>query len=142
MKTLILTLSILSLLNIGNTASAANAPANKNSLTKTDCKKEETYQEISKADLQKLVAEKAVFAIDVNSDESFKEEHVPGAIHFSANEKNFAQVLPKDKNAAIVAYCGGVQCTAWKKAAEKACELGYTNIKHFKEGITGWKKKS
>jgi rhodanese-related sulfurtransferase len=40
----------------------------------------------------------------------------------------------------IVAYCGGPACTAWKKAAQDACKLGYTNIKHFKEGISGWKK--
>lgn len=103
-----------------------------------DCKKEDNYPRVSKAELQKIVKDKAAFIVDVNSDESFKKTHVPGAIHFS--EKTFVATLPADKATPIVAYCGGPMCTAWKKAAEKACELGYTNIKHFKEGISGWDK--
>ena len=47
-------------------------------------------------------------------------------------------MLPADKNALIVAYCGGPKCGAWKKAAKAAAALGYTNIKHFSGGISGW----
>jgi len=32
-------------------------------------------------------------------------------------------------------------CNAWQKAATAACEMGYTNIRHFSPGITGWNKK-
>jgi rhodanese-related sulfurtransferase len=31
-------------------------------------------------------------------------------------------------------------CTAWQRAAKAACEMGYTNIRHFSEGIKGWEK--
>jgi rhodanese-related sulfurtransferase len=103
------------------------------------CKSEEHYPLITKAELQKAIDAKTAFIVDVNSSESFKEHHVPTAIHFGST-KNFAKALPADKNEMIVAYCGGPQCTAWKKAAEQACKLGYTNIHHFKDGISGWIK--
>jgi rhodanese-related sulfurtransferase len=31
-------------------------------------------------------------------------------------------------------------CTAWEDAAKKVKELGYTNVKHLKVGIKGWKE--
>jgi rhodanese-related sulfurtransferase len=48
-------------------------------------------------------------------------------------------VLPKDKNALVVAYCGGPKCKAYEAAAKAAEKLGYTNIKHLTAGISGWK---
>lgn len=106
----------------------------------TDCKNEAAYPIISKTELKTVADSKTATIFDVNSAESFKEAHVPGAVHFGSHEKDFAKLLPADKNALIVAYCGGPKCTAWLKAAKEACQLGYTNIKHFKDGISGWKK--
>jgi rhodanese-related sulfurtransferase len=106
----------------------------------TDCTSETNYPLITKTELQTVVQAKNATIIDVNSADSFKTAHVPGAIHFESHEKDFATVLPTDHNAMIVAYCGGPQCTAWKKAAEQACKMGYTNIHHFKDGISGWTK--
>ena len=105
-----------------------------------DCAKDSHYPLVTKSELKDITAKKSAFIVDVNSDESFAKAKVPGAIHF-VDKKTFAQVLPKDKNTLIVAYCGGPACEAWKKAAEEACKLGYTNIHHFKEGISGWVKK-
>lgn len=104
-----------------------------------DCNSDATYSEVSKSELKQLIANKKVFLIDVNSQESYDKNHIPGAIHF-ASQNDFAKVLPKDKGALVVAYCGGVMCTAWKKAAIAACKANYTNVKHFKGGITGWLK--
>jgi len=120
----------LILILISTSAFAANA--------KTKCDEDSTYPHISKAELTTVSAEKTAFIVDVNGKESYDTAHVPGAIHFAAKEKQFAELLPKDKNALIVAYCGNEKCTAWKKAAKKACEMGYTNIKHYNEGIKGW----
>ena len=53
---------------------------------------------------------------------------------------HFATLLPKDKNALIVAYCGGPKCMAYKQAAKKAEALGYKNVKHLSAGIAGWKE--
>lgn len=110
--------------------------------TKSECANEEKYPLIDKKELTSVVEGKKAFVIDVNSKESFAKNHVPTAVHFGTLGKKFGQTLPKDKDALIVAYCGGPQCTAWLKAAEKACEMGYTNIRHFKGGIQEWTEKS
>jgi rhodanese-related sulfurtransferase len=106
------------------------------------CSDENHYPLVTKKDLKSWVATNQAFVIDVNSADSYKTAHVPGAIHFESHQNDFAKVLPQDKNALIVAYCGGPMCTAWKKAAEQACNMGYTNIRHYKDGISGWTKAS
>lgn len=105
-----------------------------------NCDNFDQYKDISMTEMKTIVAKKQATIIDVNSDKSYAKNHIPKAVHFNAHKNNLAKVLPKDKNAMIVAYCGGKMCTAWQKAAQKACEMGYTNIKHFSEGITGWTK--
>ena len=133
MKTLVIGASLaLSLSMIGFSAGAA-AP---------NCKDEKLYPLIERPELNKFVEKKNATIVDVNTSESFNENHIPGAIHYKSHEKDFASQLPAQKDAPIVAYCGGPMCTAWKEAAEKACQLGYTNIRHFKPGITGWVKGS
>lgn len=98
------------------------------------------YPDISIADLKKAIEEKKVTVIDVNGSDSYKAGHVPTAIDFEAEGDKLASKLPKDKDALIVAYCGGPSCGAYKAAAKKAKELGYTNVKHLSAGISGWKK--
>ncbi len=97
------------------------------------------YPDISIADLKTAIAEKKVVVIDVNGSDSYKAGHVPGAIDFDSKGDTLATALPADKGALVVAYCGGPSCNAYKAAAKKATELGYTNVKHLSAGISGWK---
>lgn len=97
------------------------------------------FPDISIADLKKAIAEKSVTVIDVNGAASYANGHVPGAVDFSSAKADLAAKLPADKNALVVAYCGGPACSAYKAAAKKAAELGYTNVKHLSAGISGWK---
>ncbi len=97
------------------------------------------YPDISIADLKKAIADKKVTVIDVNGDASFKAGHVPGAINFAEAKDSLASKLPADKSALVVAYCGGPSCSAYTRAANKAKELGYTNVQHLSAGISGWK---
>jgi rhodanese-related sulfurtransferase len=103
-------------------------------------KKSEKVADISIKDLKKAIEEKKVTVIDVNGSESFKEGHIPTAIDFEAKSEKLKEVLPKEKDALIVAYCGGPQCGAYKTAAKAAMALGYTNVKHLSAGISGWKQ--
>ena len=96
--------------------------------------------EISLDDLKKAVAEKKVVLIDCNGSESFAKGHIPGAIDFEAAKADLAKLLPPDKTALVVAYCGGPMCGAYKAGAEAAAKLGYANVKHFAGGISGWQK--
>jgi rhodanese-related sulfurtransferase len=95
---------------------------------------------ISHADLQAAIAKKSVTLLDVNGSDSFAEGRIPGAIDFTAQKAKLAALLPKDKKALVVAYCGNEQCSAYKAAADAAVALGYTNVKHYAPGIDGWVK--
>ena len=97
------------------------------------------YPDISIADLKKAMEDKKVVVIDVNGSDSYKEGHIPGAVDFEGAQGKLAEALPKEKDALVVAYCGGPSCNAYKAAAKKAEELGYTNVKHLSAGISGWK---
>ncbi|MGN6386815.1 MAG: rhodanese-like domain-containing protein [Verrucomicrobiota bacterium] len=97
------------------------------------------FPDVGIKDLKAAIEAKQVFLIDVNGSESWQEGHIPGAIDFEAKEAELAKLLPKDKNALIVAYCGGPKCTAYKEAATAAKKLGYKNVKHLSAGIAGWK---
>ncbi len=96
--------------------------------------------DISINDLKKAIAEKKVTVIDVNGTESWDSGHIPTAIDFEANSEKLAKLLPQDKSALVVAYCGGPKCSAYKEAAKAAQKLGYKNVKHLSAGISGWKE--
>ncbi len=98
------------------------------------------FKEISHQELMAAIDARKVTLLDVNGTDSYREGRIPGAIDFTAQEKKLAALLPKNKDALIVAYCGNEYCSAYKAAATVARELGYTNVKHYAPGIDGWKK--
>lgn len=98
------------------------------------------YPEISHDELKQAIASGKVVLLDVNGTESYKSGHIPGAIDFTAHQKDLASVLPADKDALIVAYCGNEHCGAYARGAKAAEDLGFKNVKHYKPGIAGWKK--
>ena len=97
-------------------------------------------QDITIPELKAAVEARKVTLLDANGSKSWKAGHIPGAIDFKANPDKLAGLLPSDKGALIVAYCGGPKCMAYKAAVEAAQKLGYTNIKHLPAGISGWTK--
>jgi rhodanese-related sulfurtransferase len=98
------------------------------------------YKEISVKEAREMVDGKKAVFIDVNGTESFKKGRIPGALNYDMVKSTLASALPEDKNATIVAYCGGPKCKAYEKAAKAASELGYKNIRHLVAGISGWKE--
>ena len=98
-----------------------------------------SFPDISIDELKTAIAAKKVTIFDVNGTDSYKAGHVPGAIDFVAHEADLPKLLPANKSALVVAYCGGPTCNAYAQAAKAAKELGYTNVKHLAAGISGWK---
>ncbi|MBI3882012.1 MAG: rhodanese-like domain-containing protein [Verrucomicrobia bacterium] len=96
------------------------------------------FPDISIAEVKALAESKKAVIIDVNGSASYAKGHVPGAVDYAAIKANLASTLPKDKNALIVAYCGGPSCKAYQSAATAAEKLGYKNVKHMSAGISGW----
>ena len=97
------------------------------------------FPDVSISEVKALAESKKAVILDVNGTESYNKGHVPGALDFAAIKDKLADVLPKDKNATIVAYCGNPKCKAYQAAANAAEKLGYKNIKHMSAGIAGWK---
>ncbi|MCG8616088.1 MAG: rhodanese-like domain-containing protein [Desulfobacterales bacterium] len=66
---------------------------------------------------------------------------IPGAVSipFSEFDKK-TEMLPKNKDALLIYYCGGVKCKLSHKSAKKAEALGYTNVKVFAKGYPEYKK--
>lgn len=96
------------------------------------------FPDISITELKAAIDSKKATVIDVNGTAGYKKGHVPSAIDFAASKAKLASVLPEDKNALIVAYCGGPSCKAYQAAANAAEKLGYKNVKHLSAGISGW----
>ena len=96
------------------------------------------FPDISVAEVKAAIESKKATVIDVNGSDSWKKAHVPTAINFATAKADLAKALPADKNALIIAYCGGPTCGAYAAAATAAKELGYTNVKHMSAGISGW----
>lgn len=99
------------------------------------------FADVSHDELKSAIAAGKVTLIDVNGSKSYAKGHIPGAVDFAVVKDQFAAVLPADKDALIVAYCGGPSCGAYKRAAEAAVALGYRNVKHYSAGISGWTEK-
>ncbi|HEX9998652.1 MAG TPA: rhodanese-like domain-containing protein [Abditibacterium sp.] len=95
---------------------------------------------ISHTELIKALSAKKVTVLDVNGTDSYKSGRIPTALNFEAVQGKLKTKLPANKKALVVAYCGSPQCGAYKKAAVAAKKLGYTNVKHYSPGISGWKK--
>lgn len=94
-------------------------------------------------EVEKLVAmgpEKGNFIlIDSRPLPRYQDGFIPGAINlpYPAFDKNLDK-LPADKNRLIIFYCAGITCTMSPKSLEKAEQIGYKNVKVFREGMPGW----
>jgi rhodanese-related sulfurtransferase len=67
--------------------------------------------------------------------------HIPMAVSISDSQfEKMTDMLPNDKSALLIFYCGGLECKLSHKSAAKAEALGYTNVKVFAEGFPGWMK--
>ena len=72
------------------------------------------------------------------SAETYAVGHIPSSVNVEYASLTPAQ-LGEDKDARMTFYCANDACSASKKAATKALELGYTNIYVYKGGVEGWK---
>jgi rhodanese-related sulfurtransferase len=100
---------------------------------------EDKYPDISHDELKTAIEKKAVTLIDVNGTATYEKGHIPGAVDYNKVKLKLADLLPKNKDALIVAYCANENCSAYQAGAKAAKDLGYTNVKHYSKGIMGWK---
>ena len=110
-----------------------------------------SYKIVSTEELKKWIDEKKKMLIidTMPYEDSYKKEHVPGALHFefpipevtNLDEKTkeaFLKVLGTDKDIPLVIYCGFVKCTRSHNGAMWAVKLGYKNVYRYPGGIKAW----
>ena len=102
----------------------------------------ETFEDVPHKDLVEAVKAGKVTLLDCNNTLTYNKNHIPGALNYGKVKNDIAKVLPADKKALIVAYCGDPDCSAYKGGANAALELGYTNVKFYSKGIVGWLKEN
>jgi len=95
------------------------------------------YPSLSTEELMSAIDAGKVTVIDVNGTDSYQKSHVKSAVNFY-DAKQLSKALPKSKDALIVAYCGGPKCSAWTKAIDYLKGAGYTNLRHYEDGLKGW----
>lgn len=82
-------------------------------------------------------------------EDSYKKQHIPGAVQFEfpkeevANlddktKEAFKKLLGANKDKMIVIYCGFTKCGRSHNGAMWAVKLGYKNVYRYPGGITAW----
>lgn len=111
------------------------------------------YKVVTTEELKKWIDEKKQMLIvdTMPYEDSYKKEHVPGAVQFefpipemtTLDDKArdaFLKVLGPNKDLPIVIYCGFVKCTRSHNGAMWAVKLGYKNVYRYPGGIKAWKE--
>ena len=80
--------------------------------------------------------------IDARPAPRYAAGHLPTAVSIplSALEKQNAQLLPSAKDTLLVFYCGGDSCGLSHQSARIACDLGFSRVKVYTGGESGWNK--
>ncbi|MDZ4231420.1 MAG: rhodanese-like domain-containing protein [Patescibacteria group bacterium] len=101
-----------------------------------------TFEVIDRDRLRGWINNKKDFAlVDVLSDKSYEDKHLPGARNIPGDTKNFVKEVEKlisDKDGLVVIYCSNFDCQASLKAADKLVKVGFANVYHFKGGLADW----
>ena len=98
-------------------------------------------EQVTVGQLSELMAgDDAPVVIDANSS-GVRGEYgtIPGAVLLSSYGKyDIAAELPGDTATPLVFYCSSERCSAAPKAAVRATDAGYTDVRVLPEGIKGW----
>ena len=92
---------------------------------------------VSPAELQQLIQDRQVTVVDVNSSQSWEKARVPGALNLDAESFSDSD-LPRERDSSLVFYCSNPMCRRAPKAARRAKNMGYSNVRVMSAGISGW----
>jgi rhodanese-related sulfurtransferase len=94
---------------------------------------------ITRDELKAAIEKGEVTVVDALPAAYYEQQHLPGAVNLCVDEAadRAAAVLP-DKGAAIVTYCSNAACPNSEGVARTLTQLGYTDVRKFREGIQDW----
>lgn len=86
-----------------------------------------------------LEAGENVVVIDARAPESYRREHIPGAINVPHRTMSEESTRHLDRTALVVTYCDGIGCNASTKGALNMTRLGF-RVKELIGGLDWWKR--
>jgi rhodanese-related sulfurtransferase len=92
---------------------------------------------ISPAELLRQMHDGRTVCCDVNSPQSWKSAHVPGACHLDHAAYTESD-LPADRKTPLVFYCSNHFCRKAPTAARRAIQMGFRDVRVMSAGISGW----
>ncbi|MFF5717736.1 rhodanese-like domain-containing protein [Streptomyces buecherae] len=101
---------------------------------------------ITREQLRKEIAANAVVVIDTMPADYYAREHLPGAVNIPGfpyeeaarfTERLAPRLLP-DPGVPLVVYCANVPCRNSELVGARLVELGYANVRKYREGIEDW----
>ena len=130
-KLLVVSMAAVLSLSLAGCSSASNSSSS--SSNGTVAVKELKGEELNKIEKDDKEKEKYL-VIDVREAKDYEKGHVAGAKNIDVKniDKDLAALLPTDKNAPVYTYCYSGNRSS--KAAQKAVELGYTNVYNAWDG--------
>jgi len=98
---------------------------------------------VNAAQIFDLITKKPDLVIfDNRKQEDFASGHIEGAMRLidtDVTANTLAAHVP-GKSTPVLFYCNGIKCGRAAKAAEKAVELGYTQVYYYALGMDEWNK--
>ena len=94
---------------------------------------------ITRDELKAAMDDGSVTVVDALAGTYWEKQHLPGAIPLHADQVDEAhrELLP-DRDALIVTYCSNPACGNSEQVAAKLRQLGYTDVRKYREGIADW----
>ena len=94
---------------------------------------------ITRGELEAAIADGSATVLDALAGAYWEKQHLPGAIpvHSDDVEQVYRELLP-DRDALIVTYCSNLACQNSQAVATKLENLGYTNVRKYRDGIEDW----
>jgi len=98
------------------------------------------YDKISAEELKKKMERgEDIQVIDVLSEKSYKDRHLPGAVNIPYRDiAKRKDEIDADKE--IIVYCNDKDCDASPIAAKKLVKLGFEDVTDFEGGLLEWEK--
>jgi len=96
-------------------------------------------QNITREELKaKMDLGESFVLVDALGPDHYASSHLPGAINLPYEFVDEADKVLPDKRAEIVVYCMSTDCSASGEEARELTEMGYENVRHYREGKLDW----
>jgi rhodanese-related sulfurtransferase len=100
----------------------------------------ETLPLISRDELREKIERGEPFAlVDALAPMAYAHSHLPGAVNLPPEwvDERAPRQIP-DRGSEVVVYCSSATCESSVEVGERLLELGYRNVRHYREGKRDW----